>query len=60
MLLNNKENINEMKNVSIHQLLALKAYVLELDAKVKSLVGSNEYSLKKYKSYKEKYANSLK
>jgi hypothetical protein len=30
-----------MKNVSIHQLLALKAYVLELDAKVKSLVGSN-------------------
>ncbi len=30
-----------MKNVSIHQLLALKTYILELDAKVKSLVSTN-------------------
>lgn len=30
-----------MKNVGIHQLIALKAYILELDAKIKQLVQEN-------------------
>jgi hypothetical protein len=33
---------------------------MELDAKIKELVGSNTYLTKKYKSYKEKYQFSLK
>lgn len=49
-----------MREINIHQFLALKAYIMELDAKIKELVGSNNYLTKKYKSYKEKYQNSLK
>jgi hypothetical protein len=30
-----------MKNVNIHQLIALKAYILELDAKLKQVVNEN-------------------
>lgn len=41
-----------MKNIGIHQLIALKAYILELDAKLKQVVNQNEYAVKKYKSYK--------
>ena len=54
MLLNDKETIANAKNVSIHQMIALKAYIMELDTKLKQLVSENEYSTKKYKSYKEK------
>lgn len=46
--------------MGIHQLLALKAYIMELDSKLKELLLSNNYLLKKYKSYKEKYQASLK
>jgi hypothetical protein len=46
--------------VGIHQLLALKAYIMELDSKLKELVNSNNYLTKKYKSYKEKYQTSIK
>lgn len=60
MLLSNKEYIKEMKDVSIHQLLALKAYIMELDLKIKSLISSNEYSSRKYHSYKEKYGMAQK
>ena len=60
MLLSNKENLKELKEVNIHQLLALKAYIMELDNKIKELVSSNSYLTKKYKSYKEKYQGSLK
>lgn len=49
-----------MREINIHQFLALKAYIMELDAKIKELVGSNTYLTKKYKSYKEKYQFSLK
>lgn len=41
MLLSDKETVANMKNVSIHQLIALKAYILELDAKLKQLVHEN-------------------
>lgn len=46
--------------MGIHQLIALKAYILELDSRLKELILSNGYLLKKYKSYKEKYQASLK
>jgi chromosome segregation ATPase len=52
MLLNDKETIANAKNVSIHQMIALKAYIMELNTKLKQLVSENEYSTKKYKSYK--------
>jgi hypothetical protein len=35
LLLNNKEGLKELKEVNIHQLLALKAYVMELDSKIR-------------------------
>lgn len=60
MLLNDKENIATMKNVSIHQLMSLKGYIIELDGKLKSMVTENDFALKKYKSYKEKYLSSVK
>ena len=41
MLLNEKENFANIKNVSIHQLIALKAYIVELDAKIKALMNEN-------------------
>jgi hypothetical protein len=49
-----------LREVGIHQLIALKAYILELDSRLKELMLSNGYILKKYKSYKEKYQASLK
>ena len=52
MLLNDKETIGNMKNVGIHQLIALKAYIMELDGRLKQVVNENEYASKKYKSYK--------
>lgn len=52
MLLSDKETIANMKNIGIHQLIALKAYIMELDAKLKQVVNENEYAVKKYKSYK--------
>ena len=60
MLLNDKETIANTKNISIHQLIALKAYIMELDAKLKQLVSENEYSTKKYKSYKDKCIHLMK
>ena len=48
-----------MKNVNIHQLIALKAYILELDAKLKQVVNENQYAVKKYKSYKEKFTQLI-
>jgi hypothetical protein len=36
MLLNEKENLANLKNVSIHQLVTLKAYIVEMDQKLKS------------------------
>ncbi len=59
-MLSNKEGLKELKEINIHQLLALKAYIMELDSKIKELLSSNNYLTKKYKSYKEKYQNSLK
>jgi alanine racemase len=59
MLLNDKENISNLKNVSVHQLLSLKAYIVEMDQKLKRAGNENEYALKKYKSYKEKYLHSV-
>ncbi|CAM6006607.1 unnamed protein product [Sphagnum balticum] len=59
MLLANKENMKELKEISIHQLVALKAYILELDGKLRDMLRSNDYLLKKYKSYKEKYQGVL-
>lgn len=59
-MLHNKEGLREMREVGIHQLLALKAYIMELDSRLKELLLSNGYLLKKYKSYKEKYQASLK
>ena len=52
MLLNDRSLIQNYKNVNIHQLIALKAYIIELDGKVKQLGVENEYSVKKYKTYK--------
>lgn len=52
LLLSNKEGLKELKEVNIHQLLALKAYVMELDGKIRELLNSNNYLTKKYKSYK--------
>lgn len=60
MLLSDKETIANMKNVGIHQLIALKAYILELDAKLKQVVNENEYAVKKYKTYKEKCSQLIK
>ena len=60
MLLNDKQTIPNAKNISIHQLIALKAYIIELDTKFKQLVSENQYSTKKYKNYKEKCLNLLK
>lgn len=60
MLLSDKENLSNIKNVSIHQMIALKAYIMQLDGKLKSLLTENEYSTKKYKSYKDKYMGLLK
>ncbi len=60
MLLSDKENLSNIKNVSIHQMIALKAYIMELDGKLKSLLTENEYSTKKYKNYKDKYMGLLK
>lgn len=60
MLLDDKENIANLKNVSVHQLLALKSYIVELDQKLKGASKENDYALKKYKSYKEKYLFSVK
>lgn len=54
MLLSDKETIASMKNVGIHQLIALKAYIMELDGRLKQVVNENEYAVKKYRSYKEK------
>ena len=60
LLLANKEGLRELREVGIHQLIALKAYILELDSRLKEMLLSNGYLLKKYKAYKEKYQGSLK
>jgi hypothetical protein len=36
LLLSEKENLANLKNVSIHQLVTLKAYILEMDQKLKN------------------------
>lgn len=36
LLLSEKENLANIKNVSIHQLITLKAYILEMDQKLKN------------------------
>lgn len=52
MLLSDKETIASMKNIGIHQLIALKAYIMELDGRLKQVANENEYAVKKYRSYK--------
>jgi hypothetical protein len=52
MLLSDKETVANMKNVGIHQMIALKAYIMELDAQLKHVVLNYDYAEKKYKSYK--------
>ena len=37
MLLNEKENLANVKNISIHQLVTLKAYIAEMDQKLKNI-----------------------
>ena len=54
MLLSDKEAVANMKNVGIHQMIALKAYIMELDAQLKHVVLNYDYAEKKYKSYKQK------
>jgi len=36
MLLDEKENLANVKNISIHQLMTLKAYIVEMDQKLKN------------------------
>lgn len=60
MLLDEKENLANVKNISIHQLMTLKAYIVEMDQKLKNAYTENEYATKKYRSYKEKYLSSIK
>jgi hypothetical protein len=43
LLLHNKEGLREMREVGIHQLLALKAYIMDLDSRLKELLLSNGY-----------------
>ena len=59
MLLSDKEAVSQTKNVGIHQLIALKAYIMELDGRLKQAMNENEYAVKKYKSYKEKCAQLI-
>lgn len=37
MLLNEKENLANVKNISIHQLMTLKAYIVEMDQRLKNI-----------------------
>ena len=37
----------------------MKAYIIELDNRVKEMTHSNAYLMKKYKHYKEKYQAAL-
>ena len=60
MLLNDKDSIGNIQNVGIHQLIALKAYIMELDGRLKQVVNENEYASKKYRSYKEKCSQLIK
>lgn len=41
MLLADRDTIGNMKNVGIHQLIALKAYIMELDGRLKQVVNEN-------------------
>ena len=44
-----------VSNANVHQLIAMKAYILELDSKLQSLLEQNKHIQKKYLQYKEKY-----
>jgi hypothetical protein len=39
----------------VHQLIALKAYVMELDNKLHVVIEQNEHLNKKYANFKDKY-----
>ncbi len=39
----------------MHQLIAMKAYVIELDNKLQIVIGENNHLNKKYAQYKDKY-----
>lgn len=44
-----------MNNANVHQLIAMKAYVIELDNKLQTVAEQNEHLSKRYGQYKEKY-----
>ena len=55
-LLLEEENLQYLvNNANVHQLIAMKAYVIELDNKLQIVLGQNEHLNKKYAQYKDKY-----
>ena len=59
ILLKDDRHGDKVKNAHVHQLVSMKAYVMEMDEKIEKLKIENEYYQKKYRSYKEKYAEML-
>ena len=45
--------------MGLQQLIGMKAYIIELDGRIKELTHANAHMLKKYKHYKEKYQGAL-
>ena len=59
-MLNDDEGMREMvRSAHVHHLVTMKAYVMEMDAKVHRISEEHEHRLKKYRSYKEKYTELL-
>ena len=49
-------NLNGLSNSdNLHQLIAMKAYILELDTKLQSMASEHDHLHKKYQQYKERY-----
>ena len=55
----NKEELKDIRSVGVQQLIGMKAYIIELDSRIKELMQSNSYLMKKYKHYKEKCQHCL-
>lgn len=55
-LLLEEENLQYLvNNANVHQLIAMKAYIIELDNKLQLVIEQNEHFHKKYSQYKDKY-----
>ena len=48
-----------VQNANVHQLVAMKAYVLELDGKIQSVLEQNAHLQKRNAHYKEKYQDAI-